>query len=729
MYRLVDAEYKQLFEALPERALLMEANDEHYNIIDCSDSYLAILGRNRKDILGQPTFTVFPDVSEKFIKTGVSELRESFRKVIKTGQADTMDYFRYDIDMPNKKGNYKQHYWQVVHHPIFGEAGKLRFIMQVSRDITDEKQTEDELSHMRQELEDALSIGKVGSWTWDIISDKIIANRNMAQMFGIDTEEAAAGISPAVFTNAVHLLDRERMAQAIAKTINTKGDFEEEYRTIDKTGDHRWVLARGKVETDAYGKVVRFPGVIVDITDRKQTELNLSFLSKASAALSSSLNYKKTLQNIADLAVPTIADWCSVEMIDHDQNLQPVALAHKDPAKIQWAHEMRQREGPVYISDPRGTATVVRTGKVGFYPKITDKFLQASIPDKKQLALARKLNLSSVIMVPIILNHKPIGVISLISAELRRHYTPLDVEMATELAYRASLAIANTRLYESAKAELSERRRLEDQLKQANLGLENRVLLRTQQLQASNTDLSRSNQELQDFAYVASHDLQEPLRKIQAFSNLLQDEYGEVLSEGTDYLNRMSNAASRMGSLIEDLLSFSRVTTQARPFVKVDLAQVTREVLSDLEVRVSETKAHVSVGKLPAIKADPMQMRQLLQNLIGNALKFNRIGVTPKVRVTAKEKRDKNGKIKAYALTVADNGIGFDEKYLDRIFAVFQRLHSREAYQGTGIGLAICRKIVERHGGTITAKNNPDAGAIFIITLPVHSPLRKETRS
>jgi light-regulated signal transduction histidine kinase (bacteriophytochrome) len=330
-------------------------------------------------------------------------------------------------------------------------------------------------------------------------------------------------------------------------------------------------------------------------------------------------------------------------------------------------------------------------------------------------------------MVPIILNGEPIGVISLISAELRRHYTPSDVEMAQELSTRASLAIANTRLYESAEAELAERRRLEGQLKHVNQELENRVLVRTKQLEASNTDLSRSNQELQDFAYVASHDLQEPLRKIQAFSNLLSDEYGSELGEGADYLMRMSSAAARMGTLIEDLLSFSRVTTQARPFVKVDLAKVLRGVLDDLEIRIRETDAQITVSALPTIKADPTQMRQLLQNLIGNALKFRATGTVPKITVKARETTSKDGKLTMYVITVADNGIGFDEKYLDRIFAVFQRLHSKETYQGTGIGLAICRKIVERHGGTITAKSKPGAGAKFIVTLPTHMRTTKVT--
>ncbi|PLS81190.1 histidine kinase, partial [Candidatus Saccharibacteria bacterium] len=170
--------------------------------------------------------------------------------------------------------------------------------------------------------------------------------------------------------------------------------------------------------------------------------------------------------------------------------------------------------------------------------------------------------------------------------------------------------------------------------------------------------------------------------------------------------------------LIEDLLSFSRVTTQARPFVPVDLNKVMEDVTSDLETRISETGGAVQVEDLPTVMADPTQMRQLLQNLVGNALKFHKSDVPPVVRVRSEAVTAKSGKIKEFRLTITDNGIGFDEKYLDRIFAVFQRLHSRDSYKGTGIGLAVCRKIVERHGGTITALSTEGVGSTFIITLP-----------
>jgi PAS domain S-box-containing protein len=281
--------------------------------------------------------------------------------------------------------------------------------------------------------------------------------------------------------------------------------------------------------------------------------------------------------------------------------------------------------------------------------------------------------------------------------------------------------------------DIDDYKKAESEIRLLNASLEERVQERTveldranQQLAAANDELKssalrleQSNRELQDFASVASHDLQEPLRKVQTFGDRLKTGYREALDEqGRDYLDRMLSATKRMQSLIQDLLRFARITSQANPFLPVDLAQVAREVLSDLEVRISETNASVEVGDLPSIEADAVQMRQLLQNLIGNALKFHAKGKPPVIRLYAENRDFGRPADGIFRLVVEDEGIGFDEKYLDRIFTVFQRLHGRTEYEGTGVGLAICRKIAQRHGGSITAKSSADHGAAFLVALP-----------
>jgi two-component system, LuxR family, sensor kinase FixL len=234
--------------------------------------------------------------------------------------------------------------------------------------------------------------------------------------------------------------------------------------------------------------------------------------------------------------------------------------------------------------------------------------------------------------------------------------------------------------------------------------------------------LARSNAELEQFAYVASHDLQEPLRKIQAFGDRLKTKYEAGLGpEGIDYLGRMQNAAARMQVLIQDLLTLSRVTSQSKPYTSVDLRDVAATVVSDLEMRIRDCGGRVEIGALPVIWGDRGQMAQLLQNLIGNGLKFRKPGQSPVVKVWSELQNLAAGQ-QMWWITVQDDGIGFDEKYRDRIFQIFQRLHGRNEYEGTGIGLAICRKIVERHGGAITASSTPGAGAKFLITLPIQTP-------
>jgi len=226
--------------------------------------------------------------------------------------------------------------------------------------------------------------------------------------------------------------------------------------------------------------------------------------------------------------------------------------------------------------------------------------------------------------------------------------------------------------------------------------------------------LEQSNRDLQEFAYIASHDLQEPLRKVLAFGDRLDKKYRDVLDDTAhDYLKRMLDASRRMQILINDLLNFSRVSTRNQPFTKIDLNILIHEVLSDLENLIDRTQGQLEIGDLPVIEADPTQMHQLLQNLINNSLKFHQEGVPPIIQVSARILGSK------CQISIKDNGIGFDMQYLDRIFKPFQRLHNRQEYEGSGMGLAICRRIVERHNGKITATSALYEGSIFIVTLPI----------
>lgn len=282
------------------------------------------------------------------------------------------------------------------------------------------------------------------------------------------------------------------------------------------------------------------------------------------------------------------------------------------------------------------------------------------------------------------------------------------------------------------------------------LVLEQQVQERTEELEATNEELAatneelgaandelaesnqlliRSNQNLQQFAYIASHDLQEPLRKIQQFGDLLQSQYAVQLNEGINYLERIQAAASRMSTLIRDLLTFSRISTQQDTTGSVSLSKVIQMVLVDLDLRIQETNATIDISdSLPTVQGDKTQLGQLFMNLLSNALKFRRVDVTPHIRIRSSKLSATDLPLSVtptrqapfyYRIDVTDNGIGFDEKYLDRIFQVFQRLHSKHQYAGTGIGLAICEKVVANHGGAITARSKAGQGATFSVFLPV----------
>jgi signal transduction histidine kinase len=243
-------------------------------------------------------------------------------------------------------------------------------------------------------------------------------------------------------------------------------------------------------------------------------------------------------------------------------------------------------------------------------------------------------------------------------------------------------------------------------------------------LQQSLLELNSRNRELQEFAFVASHDLQEPLRKIQTFSDVLVMRHRDALDEyGRDYLDRMSRAAARMKVLIEDLLEYSRVASGTRPFAPVNLTTVCREVLVDLESRIEATQAQVILSELATINSDATQMRQLFQNLLANALKFRSPDRHPEIRISCTHVMHADRP--AIRLEIADNGIGFDAKFAGKIFNPFQRLHTRTEYEGTGIGLAIVRRIVERHRGSIETISEVGQGARFIVTLPI-SPIPRE---
>jgi len=274
-----------------------------------------------------------------------------------------------------------------------------------------------------------------------------------------------------------------------------------------------------------------------------------------------------------------------------------------------------------------------------------------------------------------------------------------------------------------------EHEKYQEDLEKINEDLESKIAERTQELSVYSDELARSNRELEDFAFVASHDLQEPLRKIRAFGNRLESGYGDIIDErGKDFLGRMLNAAERMSMLISDLLAFSRVSTRGKDFTDVDLNTALASVLDDLEIAIDEKSATVNTDTMPTIRGDKSQLEQVFLNLLSNALKFQADGVTPHIDIlfeapNESELQDitQSDEYTWSKITIKDNGIGFEQSFADKIFAPFQRLHGRSEYKGTGIGLAVVRRIIERHNGQVSAHSSPGEGATFTILIPNNS--------
>jgi signal transduction histidine kinase len=260
--------------------------------------------------------------------------------------------------------------------------------------------------------------------------------------------------------------------------------------------------------------------------------------------------------------------------------------------------------------------------------------------------------------------------------------------------------------------------------KEAQDNLEIKIAERTKELVAKNEELELRNHELQQFSWVVSHDLNEPIRKIQIFIKIIKELYLVNDAKAIDYVNRTIKSAERMQTLITDLLAYSRLSSKVQP-EKTDLNVVLYEVLSDFDYLIERKNAVIKTGVLPTIDSIPSQLRQVFQNLIGNALKFSVEGRIPYIEISSERIESKDFDARAAEdgkycrIIVKDNGIGFDEIYLDRIFIIFQSLNDRQTYEGTGIGLAIAKKIIEKHNGLITAKSEPGNGASFIIILPL----------
>lgn len=560
----------------------------------------------------------------------------------------------------------------------------------IARDITSRKQAERELQRSKNSLAAAQRIASFGNWEYEISNDRARWSDELYEIFGFSANE----FTPAyrTFFESLHPDDRNLVRDAIRGALDGDGDSGVDFRIVRFNGETRTVHAEYEVVRDASGRPERMVGTVQDITERTKASDSARFLAESGEILATSLDYRATLTRVAHLATPYVADWCAVDVVEEDGSLARLAVAHEDPEKVALAYELERRY-PTDPDAPVGVRNVLRTGEPELAPEIPESLLDEAAVDDEHRELLRELDIRSYMIAPLMVRDRKLGALTFVAGESGRSYSTEDLRLAEDLARRAALAIDSAQLYEAAQREITERKRAESEL------------------EARAEDLRRSNAELEQFAYVASHDLQEPLRMVSSYTQLLARRYRDSLDEDAqEFIGYAVDGATRMQQLINDLLAYSRVGTRARELTPTDLSGIVEAALANLSVAIEESSAVVTSDELPTVAGDRTQLLQLFQNLIGNAIKFQD-GGTPEIHVGAKrEDRD-------WLISVRDNGIGLDPQYAERVFVIFQRLHGRGDYEGTGIGLAVCKKIVERHRGKMWVESTLGAGSTFYFTL------------
>lgn len=410
----------------------------------------------------------------------------------------------------------------------------------------------------------------------------------------------------------------------------------------------------------------------------EEEERRASFLAEAGRTLLASLDYEKTLAAVVDLAVPSFADWACVDILDGSGEVRRVANKHTNPEMIRLNEEL-QRKFPPLETDV--TRVALRTGRPVLIEQISDRLIARYGRSPEHVEMFLRLGITSVILAPLVANERSFGLLTFVTAASGRRYGRSDFALALDLARRAALAVENARLYTES--------------------------------QRARQALARANDDLHQFAYSVSHDLREPLRMLALYSQMLHRKYGCTLdSEAQAFLSFITEGAQRMDELMSDLLAYIRVA-DAQPVAPepIESSAILEKAVANLSGVIEESGAKIRANGLPRVRVEEIHLLQLFQNLIGNAIKY-RSEQPPVVDISSA--RDGS----YWIVSVQDNGIGISPKYSEQIFGVFKRLHSRSEYPGTGIGLSICQKVVDRYGGRIWVESELGKGSTFSFTLP-----------
>lgn len=683
-------------------AALIENEEQIRLITDSVPTLISYVDNQERYIFNNKTYEEWFGIERnkiqgKELKEVMSEavyaIVEPYVKLALSGQKVS-----YDSSFEYSEGI--QRYVQVSYIPHISESGKVKGFIALVNDMSERQRTQAEILNLNQqlqrriaELETLLDVIPVGI---GIAADRdcrlLKVNSYLANILKMPAEEMNHSlISLTEERNqeySIYKIDKDQpfedlpMQKSAALGVEI---LEEELDVVRKDGSRRKLLASTAPLFDAAGQSNGCVAAFVDITDRKYAAERQRFLAEASAALVSSLDYATTLSRVAQLAVPHIADWCTVHIVKEDGQVEQLAVAHVDPKKVEWAHEL-QRLYPFNPEELRGLAQVFRTGQAELYPEISDEMLVLGARDPHHLEILREVGFSSVMLVPMTIRGRCLGAISLIAAESGRRYSETDLALAEELAHRAGIAVENARLYTIAQHERSE--------------------------------AEKANRIKDEFLATLSHELRTPLTSILGWAKLLRTRSfdPETIGRALETIERNAKSQSQ---LIEDLLDVSRIITgKLRLNVRtVDLRVIIGAALEAVRPAAEAKSIQLQPildSTLQPVSGDPERLQQAVWNLLSNAIKF-----TPKQGRVQIRLEQVNSSVE---ITVSDTGTGITPEFLPYVFERFRQADSSSTrtHGGLGLGLAIVRHIVELHGGTVAAASpGLDQGATFTIKLPV----------
>lgn len=594
---------------------------------------------------------------------------EKFRDHIQRGIA-----WEDSFPLRAKDGSYRWFLSRAI--PIRDESGRIVRWFGTNTDITEQRATEEALRDAETRFRLAVEATELGTWDCDPQTGAATWSSEMKAIFGV-----APDFQPyrGFVQERTHPDDRKPLTNCLQRALGPTGDgrFDLDYR-IRRVSDgaERWIAARGRVLFDERRQPIRILGTTLDITKRKQAEDAQRFLSDATALLAASLDYPKTLHEIAHLAVPRLADWCAVALVERDGSVRQVAVAHTDPARVELARDLGTRY-PVDPNAPVGVPAVIRSGKPELARDIPDELLVRVARDEEHLRIIRELGLKSYMVVPMIARDRVLGAITLVSAESGHRYDEGDLAYAQHLARRAALAIDNARLYEEAR----EATRLREQV-----------------------------------LAIVSHDLRNPLGAIQMSSTLLAKRFPGASTDPRlrRHVDTIQRSAGRMERLISDLLDVASIQAGR---LAVELKDEPLGPIIDEAVEMrgpaaieSGISLRTEIDRSLFIRADHARMLQVFGNLLGNAIKFCRSGDSITLRAEPKARE--------VVFSIGDTGPGISAEEAVHVFDPYWSAQ-RHARKGTGLGLFITKGIVEAHGGRIWVESKPRKGSTFFFTVPL----------